>query len=224
MSAEKILELAYRRFNLINELQHINSQLLIQYETIVIEASKGQVDISAIAKVLTEADIHAVKSRMPVLSKATPAQTAPAQEVTTSTSSTVQEEVKVNPVIEDVIDSSNVKPHITDPDEDVDDKANIKDKATEDIEWTRKIAEIKQSENYLLSIQSNKTSVDNAKKKYDEMSDDKKLDFRTKNVPIITKRISELSKTNTTKDPKTAVANELAIQYYKDYLSCITSK
>ena len=209
MSVEKIQELAFRRFNLINELQHINTQLLVQYEMLMMAAAKGQpVDINAIAKVLNDSDIHAVKSRMPVLSKLSqaPVQNTP-----------VQEEVKVNPIVEDVIDSSNVKPHITDPDENVDDKSAKN-------AWNSAIEEIKKSDNYLASIRTNKINIEKVKKQYNEMSDDKKIDYRTKNVPIITAKIAELNKIDMTKDPKTSVATELSIQFYKDYLSCITSK
>ena len=56
------------------------------------------------------------------------------------------------------------------------------------------------------------------------MSENKKIDFRTKSVPIISARLMELNKREVPKDPKSVVAHELEIQFYKDYLTCTTSK
>ena len=67
---EKIKELGYRRYALVQEIQAINSHLLIQYEQLFLAASRGEVDVTIAAKYLNDRDEQLLKKFMPVLSEA----------------------------------------------------------------------------------------------------------------------------------------------------------
>jgi len=194
---KRIEELAIRRHNLINELAHINSRLVIEYEQLMIEAGKGSVDIKSVAQVLHEADFRALRKAMPVLSNA-------------------------KPIVEEPIDSSNVKPHIVgDPDADIDDKCCPK-KIPEPT-FEEKIAKIKQSERYLESSRTNQKNLESFKNKYANMSGEKKIKFKENNIPELTQKVKELSSKPPTNDPNSYVAREMDIEFYKSCLACLTS-
>jgi hypothetical protein len=261
MSLQKIKELALRRFNLIQEVHNINAQLLVQYEGLMIAATKGQLDVKALENLLSDRDATVLKRSMPNISEMTPPQqpvqhehspqsiqrSAGVQQDEVSPQSIqrsagVQYEVspqsiqrsagvqyEVSPQsapIENtsltepaVIDSSNVRPVKSnqDDDDDIDDKAPSPT-------WDEQIQQIKRSENYLKSVQTNADNLNKVRNTFMQKTEDQKVDYRTKNVPILTAELLKYKKIDVSKDPKLAVATELNIQFYKDYLLCITAK
>lgn len=207
--AKRIEELAIRRHNLITEVSQINSQLLIEYEQLIIEAGKGDIDIRSVARVLNEADLRQLRKRMPVLSNV----------------SSTDKPVNVKPIVEEPMDSSNVKPHIAgDPDIDVDDKHVQKTpEVAKESTWDEEIKKIKESERYKESVRTNEKNLMDFRDRFDKMNDFKKADFKTKNLPILTARISELTKVTEFKTPEQKVAHENNLNFHKQCLSCLSS-
>lgn len=237
--AEQLKELAYRRYALTQEIYAINSQMLIRYEQLFLAAAKGEVNLDEVCKYLNDRDERILRKSLPELSKTS------SMAKTHTIPDPVQPEPPIQQVPENVvqepleINSEDIKPvNVVNPsennatsstsqssndDDDVDDKPSRPPITfpPQPLSFEDQVIDIKRSERYKRSVETNKKNLDDYKIRILNVTTDKREEYKKRNISVLSDKIKNMKQEPTSKDPGTYLSNQITLTFYENCLQAL---